>query len=154
MIRKAIKNDIKIYNSRFPEIYETFRIIYNGTMDKDHAKEYYYFGKGFYQSVLEDLPHNAQVFYAEKDGEVIAASIILAANGKINYHLSGSLREYSNLAPTNLILYKTALWGCENRYKTLYLGGGVGSGEDGLFKFKKAFNRGELNRFYIWEENI
>ena len=31
----------------------------------------------------------------------------------------------------------------------LYLGGGVGSGEDGLFKFKRAFYKGELNRFHI-----
>ncbi len=149
VIRKAIKNDVKIYNGRFPEIYETFRNIYNGTMDKDHAEEYYYFGKEFYQSVLEDLPNNAQVFFAEKDGTVIAASIILMANGRINYHLSGSLREYSSLAPTNLLLYRVALWGYENGFKTLYLGGGVGSGEDGLFKFKRAFYKGELNRFHI-----
>ena len=75
---------------------------------------------------------------------------MLFANGKINYHLSGSVREYSSLAATNLLLYETALWGCDNGYKTLYLGGGVGSGEDSLFKFKKAFYRGEdLNRFYI-----
>ena len=39
MIRKAIKNDIKIYNGRFPEIYEKFRIIYNSTMDKDDAEK-------------------------------------------------------------------------------------------------------------------
>ena len=149
VIRKATKNDVRIYNGRFPEIYETFRSIYNGTMDKDHAEEYYYFGKEFYQSVLEDLPNNAQVFFAEKEGKVIAASIILTANGRINYHLSGSLREYSSLAPTNLLLYKVALWGHENGFKTLYLGGGVGSGEDGLFKFKRAFYKGELNRFHI-----
>ena len=149
VIRKATKNDVRIYNGRFPEIYETFRSIYNGTMDKDHAEEYYYFGKEFYQSVLEDLPNNAQVFFAEKEGKVIAASIILTANGRINYHLSGSLREYSSLAPTNLLLYKVALWGYENGFKTLYLGGGVGSGEDGLFKFKRAFYKGELNRFHI-----
>ena len=149
VIRKAVKNDVKIYNGRFPEIYETFRSIYNGTMDKDHAEVYYYFGKEFYQSVLEDLPNNAQVFFAEKEGKVIAASIILTANGRINYHLSGSLREYSSLAPTNLLLYKVALWGHENGFKTLYLGGGVGSGEDGLFKFKRAFYKGELNRFHI-----
>ena len=149
MIRKAIKNDIKICNGRFPEIYEKFRTIYNGTMDKDEAEEYYYFGEQFYASILEDLPENAQVFWAEKDGEVIAASIMLAANGRMNYHLSGSLREYSSLAPTNLLLYKAALWGCANGCKALYLGGGVGSGEDSLFKFKRAFYKGELNHFYI-----
>ncbi len=149
MIRKAIKNDIKIYNGRFPEIYEKFRAIYNGTMDKDNAEEYYYFGESFYKSVLEDLPQNAQMFWAEKDNQVIAASIMLHTNGRMNYHLSGSLREFSSLAPTNLLLYQAALWGCANGYKTFYLGGGVGSGEDSLFKFKRAFYKGELNRFYI-----
>lgn len=149
VIRKAIKNGVVIYNGRFPEIYEKFRIIYNGTMDKDDAEEYYYFGSEFYKSVLEDLPQNAQVFWAEKEGQVIAASIMLATNGRMNYHLSGSLREFSSLAPTNLLLYEAALWGCANGYKTLYLGGGVGSGEDSLFKFKRAFYKGDLNHFYI-----
>ncbi len=149
MIRKALKNDIKIYNGRFPEIYEKFRVIYNRTMDKDDAEQYYYFQPEFYTSVLEDLPSNAQIFWAEKDGLIIAASIMVYANGHMNYHLSGSLREYSSLAPTNLLLYKAALWGCANGYKTLYLGGGVGSGEDSLFKFKRAFYKGELCHFFI-----
>lgn len=149
MIRKAIKNDIKIYNGRFPEIYEKFRTIYNATMDKDGAEEYYYFEPDFYVSLLNDLPQNAQVFWAEKDGQIIAASIMIGANGYLDYHLSGSLREYSSLAPTNLLLYQAALWGYANGYKTLYLGGGVGSGEDSLFKFKRAFYKGDLNHFYI-----
>ena len=154
VIRKAIKNGVKIYNGRFPKIYETFRTIYNGTMDKDNAEQYYYFGEEFYKSVLEDLSQNAQVFYAEKEGIIIAASIFLFANGRMNYHLSGSLREYSNIAPTNLLLYKAALWGQSNGYKTLYLGGGVGSGEDGLFKFKRAFYKGDLNHFYIGKKIV
>lgn len=149
MIRKAIKNDVKVYNGRFTKIYETFRRIYNATMDRDTAEKYYYFAPEFYQSVLEDLPQNAQVFWAEKDGKVISASIIIGANGYLDYHLSGSLREYGSLAPTNLLLYKVALWGCANGYRSLYLGGGVGSSEDNLFKFKRAFYKGDLNHFYI-----
>ncbi len=149
MIRKAIKNGVVIYNGRFPEIYEKFRTIYNDTMDKDNAEEYYYFKPEFYKSILVDLPQNAQVFWAEKDGQIIAASILLATNRKMNYHLSGAVREFSSLAPTNLLLYEAALWGCTNGYKTLYLGGGVGSGDDRLFKFKRAFYRGNLNHFYI-----
>ena len=149
MIRKAVKNGVVIYNGRFPEIFEKFRTIYNGTMDKDNAVEYYYFGQEFYRSILEDLPQNAQVFWAAKDGQVIAASIMIGANGYLNYHLSGSLREFSSLAPGNLILYSAALWGCANGYRTFYLGGGVGSGEDSLFKFKRAFFKGDLNHFFI-----
>ena len=150
VIRKAQKNGIRIYNSRNPEIFETFRAIYNGTMDKDDADEYYYFRKDFYESVCSDLPYNAQVFYAQYEEQVIAASIMLTANGRMNYHLSGSVREYAHLAPTNLLLYEAALWGCTNGCKTLYLGGGVGSHEDNLFRFKKAFFRLEdLPTFYI-----
>lgn len=150
MIRKAQKNGIRIYNGRYPAIFEEFRRIYNGTMDKDNAEEYYYFEPEFYQIVCDDLLQNAQVFYAVFDGKVIAASIMLTANGRMNYHLSGSIKEYANLAPTNLILYEAALWGSANGCKTLYLGGGVGSGEDSLFKFKKGFYRKEeLPRFYI-----
>ena len=149
MIRKAIKNNIKIYNGRFPEIFEKFRVIYNRTMDKDNADEYYYFGTKFYVSVLADLPQNAQVFWAEKEGQIIAVSIMLTANGRMNYHLSGSFREFNSLAPTNLLLYEAALWGYANGCKTLYLGGGVGSGEDSLFKFKRTFYKGDLNHFFI-----
>ena len=45
-------------------------------MDKDGAENYYYFDEQFYKSILNDLPQNAQVFWAEKEGKVIAASII------------------------------------------------------------------------------
>ena len=150
VIRKAQKNSIHIYNGRYPEIYEKFREIYNATMDKDNADSYYYFSPEFYKSVCEDLPYNSQVFFAEMDGKIIAASIMLCANGFMNYHLSGSVREFSNFAPTNLLLYEAALWGYSNGCKTLYLGGGVGSGEDSLFKFKKSFYRLEdLPQFHI-----
>lgn len=57
--------------------------------------------------------------------------------------------EYRNLAPSNLLLYKAALWGYEQGYKTFHLGGGVGSGEDNLYKFKAAFNRNSDYQFSI-----
>lgn len=149
VIRKAKKNGLRVYQGRYPEIYETFREIYNATMDKDRADKYYYFAPAFYESVLNDLPQNAQVFYAQAEDGTVAAAIMLVANGRMNYHLSGSRREFQHLAPTNLLLYEAALWGCANGCKSLHLGGGVGSGEDSLYRFKKAFYRGGPLQFYI-----
>ena len=60
--------------------------------------------------------------------------------------------EYRNLAPSNLLLYKAALWGHEQGFKTFHLGGGVGSGEDNLYKFKAAFNRNSDYQFSIGKE--
>lgn len=149
MIRKAEKNGIEIHHAHDMGLFKDFIRIYNATMDKDKAEEYYYFGEDFYRSIHEDLYGNYEIFYATLDGQIIAMSIMLFANKQMHYHLSGSLIEYRNLAPSNLLLYKAALWGYERGYKTFHLGGGVGSGEDNLYKFKAAFNRNSDYHFSI-----
>ena len=149
MVRKALKSGVEIYHGQFPSIYKTFKEIYDLTMDSDHATDYYYFKDEFYNSIRNDLSDGSEIFWAELDGKIIAASIMIFANGYMNYHLSGSLRKYQHLAPSNLLLYKAALWGYSNGYKSLHMGGGVGSKEDSLYKFKSAFNRSETKQFSI-----
>lgn len=149
MIRKAEKNGIEIHHAADMSLFEEFVKIYNATMDKDNAEEYYYFGEEFYKSIHDDLTGHYEMFYATYEGKIIAMSIMLFANKQMHYHLSGSVLEYRNLAPSNLLLYKAALWGCEHGYKTFHLGGGVGSGEDNLYKFKAAFNRESDYQFSI-----
>ena len=149
MIRKAEKSGVEIHHSKDVKLFDDFIRIYNATMDKDNADSYYYFGEDFYKSIHEDLYDNYEMFYATCDGKIISMSLIIFANNQMHYHLSGSLVEYRNLAPTNLLLYKVALWGYEQGFKTFHLGGGVGSGEDNLYKFKAAFNRNSNYRFSI-----
>ncbi len=152
MIRKAEKNGIEIKHGKDLELFKDFMRIYNATMEKDNAEEYYFFGDAFYESIHNDLNNNYEMFYALLNGEIIAMSIMLFGNKQMHYHLSGSMIEYRNLAPSNLLLYKAALWGCEQGYKTFHLGGGVGSGEDNLYKFKAAFNRNSDYQFSIGKE--
>jgi len=152
MIRKAEKNGVEIRHDKDLKLFKDFRRIYNATMNKDNAEEYYYFGDKFYESIHNDLHDNYEMFYAVLNGEIIAMSIMLYGNKQMHYHLSGSVIEYRNLAPSNLLLYKAALWGCEHGFKTFHLGGGVGSGEDNLYKFKAAFNRNSDYQFSIGKE--
>lgn len=149
MIRKAERNGIEIHHAADMSLFKDFVQIYNTTMDKDNAEEYYYFSDEFYKSIHEDLDGHYEMFYATYEGKIIAMSIMLFANKQVHYHLSGSVLEYRNLAPSNLLLYKAALWGYEHGYKTFHLGGGVGSGEDNLYKFKAAFNRESDYKFSI-----
>lgn len=149
MIRKAEKQGVEILHGKSKELLEDFQKIYNETMDHDNAVDYYYFGDEFYNSINEDLKDNYEIFYAIYHGEIIAMSIMIFANDFMNYHLSGSKYEYRSLAPSNLLLYKAALWGCEQGFRSLHLGGGLGSGEDNLYKFKAAFNRNSDYRFSI-----
>jgi hypothetical protein len=149
MIRKAEKNGIVIKHGQGMGLFDEFIKIYNATMDKDNAEDYYYFKRPFYESIHNDLKDNYEMFWAEYEGKIIAMSIMIFANNRMHYHLSGSLAEYRNLAPSNLLLYMAALWGSEQGYKTFHLGGGVGSGEDNLYKFKSAFNRTSNYQFSI-----
>lgn len=140
-IRKAAKNGITVELSDNPALFEEFIEIYNDTMLKDNAEKYYFFKPDFYQSIIDDLKGKWLMAAAMLDDKIIAMSIMLFCNGHIHYHLSGSILEYRRLNATNLILYETAKYGAEHGYKLFHLGGGVGSGEDPLYKFKKAFNK-------------
>lgn len=111
VIRKAQKIGVKIYWGRNPELYQKFITIYNQTMDKDQAEDYYYFKSDFYESLLNDLKDNSLIFYAQLEDEIIAMSIILFCNDQMHYHLSASKQVYSKYAPTNLLLYEAACWG-------------------------------------------
>lgn len=149
VIRKAEKLGVEIHHGKGIELLRIFKEIYDETMRSDNASDYYFFKDDFYKSIAEYLPENYEVFYATLGDEIISMSIILFENNQIHYHLSGSKREYRSYAPSNLLLYRVALWGHENGYKSFHLGGGVGSGEDPLFKFKAAFNRNSDNQFSI-----
>lgn len=152
MICKAEKNGVTIHHARDYGLFKDFVRIYNETMDKDHAEVYYYFEEEFYKSIHEDLFDHYEMFYAVYGEQIIAMSIILFANRQMHYHLSGSMIEYRNLAPSNLLLYEAALWGCKQGYRTFHLGGGVGSNEDNLYKFKATFNRKSDYQFSIGKQ--
>lgn len=158
MIRKAQKNGIVINNGLSKDLMAEFIAIYNATMERDYASDYYFFKEEFYQSVLDNLKDNCKIFYATLEGKIIAMSIILYANSYMHYHLSGSLFEYRQFAPSNLLLYEAALWGYQQGFKVFHLGGGIGSGEDNLFKFKQAFNKNSSHTFaigkYIYNQEI
>lgn len=148
-IRKAIKNNLIVKHGLSSELFDVFKEIYNKTMDRDDANSYYYFKKEFYDSILNDLNSESDIFYVEYDNKIIAATIIIKSNSKLNYHLSGSLKEYKCFAPTNLLLSEISKWGYKEGYKTFHLGGGVGAKMDSLYEFKKGFNRNEDRKYYI-----
>lgn len=149
VIRKSIKSGVEIYWGRSPELIDEFIVLYTKTMKKDGATDYYYFEKDFYESVLKDLKYNSMFFYAVYEGKIISMSIIIYENKHMHYHLSASDRVYQHLAPTNLLLYEAACWGVNNGFEKFHLGGGLGSKEDNLYKFKKAFNRNSDTVFSI-----
>lgn len=149
MIRKAIKEGVEVRHTNEKWIINNFMELYNQTMDRDNATDYYYFKKDYYETFNDNLPSEHEIFYAVKDEEIIAAAIMLFANNNVHYHLSASNMVGRKYAATNLIISETAKFGVEKGYKGFHLGGGVGAAEDSLYSFKKAFYKGEPKKYFI-----
>ena len=150
VIRKAIKNDVKIHISNSTKLIPEFMDMYKKTMDRDCASPYYYFEKEYYETLFSRNDDGVNFFYADYKNQIISMAIILKKANHIHYHLSASNYEYRNLAATNLLLFEASKWGLKNSCKSFHLGGGVGGDpEDSLFKFKKSFNKQATNEFYI-----
>ncbi len=147
--KKATKSGVEIFWGRSPELFSEFRCMYNKTMEKNNAKNYYNFDEDFYDSVLLDLPYNSLIFYASFEKRKIAMVLITFGNGQIHHHLSASDIEFQYLGPTNLLMYEVACWGNINGFKTFHLGGGVGSKADSLYEFKQGFNKNSDTTFSI-----
>ncbi len=148
-IRKARKNGVSIVLGDILDTVEDFKSIYNSTMDKHKATDYYYFYDRFFNDTVETLAENVFIANAYFESKIIASSLIMKYNNYLHYHFSGALREYRKLPANNLLLYKVAKWGNENGYEKFHLGGGYESETDSLYKFKKSFSKLKDKDFYI-----
>ena len=146
MVRKAVKNGVTIERKPI-EAYEEFLRMYEETMKKDQASQYYFFKRDYFaeQSSLKD---HACIFYAKKEGLPIAGAIFYFNDRFLHYHLAGTHTEYRKYAPSNLMLYEAACWANEKGIGMFHLGGGM-SQDDNLFGFKKQFNKNGRLPFWV-----
>lgn len=147
MIRKAIKNEVSIQIEESEHI-EEFMKIYEETMQRNKADNYYYFNKEYFEYIFREMKGQIKMFCAYYKEKIISAAIFFYNENYMHYHLSGTLKEYKTFASTNLLLYEAAVWAYKHGIKKLHLGGGVGN-EDSLFHFKKQFNKNGKIDFYI-----
>lgn len=143
-IRKCIKSGLEVEVS---EDYDEFFEIYNQTMNRVGAKDFYYFDKKYYDEIKN---HSCCVLmHVKKNSETLAAAIFMKYGDYFHYHLSGSRQEYLNYAPNNILLWEAIKYAKRIGCKKMFLGGGLSDSlEDSLFRFKKKFSS-VCKDFYI-----
>ncbi|WP_026491179.1 lipid II:glycine glycyltransferase FemX [Butyrivibrio sp. XPD2002] len=146
MVRKAKKNGVTVERKSILE-YQDFLPIYEETMVKDDAEDYYFFAEDYFKEQL-NLKDNACFFYAMLDNKPIAGAIMYYNDNYMHYHLAGTHTEYRKYSPSNLLLYEAACWASEHGIKKFHLGGGMVE-DDSLFGFKKQFNKNGRLPFYV-----
>lgn len=141
-IKSLRKSGFKITWNDWDKL-DSFISIYNDTMDKQSAEEYYYFPKEYYSKLKKmnsDKLNVELVLCENSSGEPVAGSIFFNNGINMQYHLSGTHEDYIRESPINLIFDEVFKKYCEkmNRFN---LGGGVGNKKDSLFKFKQRFGK-------------
>ena len=140
-IRKAGKQGVVAFEDKNFDKIKDFIRIYNETMTRNGALEYYFFPESYYDALKKSLGSHLRLFIAEKDGVLVSAALFLVTGEIIQYHLSGTPEKYLSLFGAKIILDEVRKWGAGHGYRWLHLGGGLGSQEDSLFRFKSGFSK-------------
>ena len=122
-------------------LYSEFQRIYLDTMARLSAETSYFFGDWYFARFPEAVAGSCHLCtILAPDGCPAAAGLFTLCGGLAQYHLSGTHHDHIAAAPTKLMLDAMVEYLAGLGASVLHLGGGVGSAEDGLFRFKAGFS--------------
>lgn len=159
LIRKLLKDGVTYNIVENPENMSEFIDVYYSTMDRNDSKEFYYFSKDYFNSLLKKLKENIILVSVFINDTVIAMGLYFKYDNYLHAHLSGTKTEYISLSPAYIIKYAITEWGKNNDYHLIHHGGGISENrEDNLFKFKKKFGKNTEFEFYtgkkVWNQDL
>lgn len=112
-----------------------FISLYQATMNRLSAKPFFYFNDAYFRHLLHRHPWS-RLFFAQRNGKILAASIMLIDVDNAYYHLSCSDFDARRDKPTEAMLAQMVLWAQKHGLNRLHLGGGG----DTLSSFKARFS--------------
>jgi serine/alanine adding enzyme len=140
LARKAEREGLKAHVEAAPASLDEFIAIYERTMRRNAASDFYLFPAVYWQTLIGTLRDRLVRVDVRRGAEVHASALVFATRPWLHYHLAGSSDDGRALGASHLALLATARWGQDRGYERLHLGGGVGGREDSLFEFKSRFD--------------
>lgn len=134
------------------DILEFIKIYYEN-MDRVEARNSYYFEQDYFFKFLESDSLELDLLLAtlNETGEIIAGVMFVKTNNIVQYHLSGSKEAHLDIAPVKLLIDEMRICATEEGgYDFFNLGGGYGSQNDSLLRFKLSFSK-QLYDFCVWK---
>jgi len=142
VIRKAEKAGCTFIVDDKYEYLREFINLYNSTMDKLSADEFYYFDNDYYNNLKRNITDSFIGCVKNNEGQIISAAIFMYCGLYGHYHLSGSDKSKLAISPNNFMLWNAAIELQKRGVKRFHLGGGTnGDEENSLFQFKHKFSK-------------
>lgn len=147
-INKALRENVEVFNEVECKNFNSFYDIYINTMDRNNAKNYYYFSTDFFYNASILLKNNVMYFYSVKDKKIVSTELVLYSKDYVHSFLGGTLNEYFEFRPNNILKHEIILEAKKKGVKYFILGGGY-KPDDGIYNYKKAFNPNGEKEFYV-----
>jgi serine/alanine adding enzyme len=122
---------------------ERFRAVYDETMTRIGARDFYLFPPEYYRALADGLGDRLGIALALHGEEVAGGALFMADRRFAHYHLSGTADTGRELKAGTLLVHAGAVWAAERGCELLHLGGGT-QGADSLYAFKRSFGGREL----------
>jgi len=144
-----------VIEGNIEEHLDAFIHLYLENMKRVDADESYFFETDYYHRLLSSNDYKSKLMLCKHNEtqEIIAGAIFIKTGNIVQYHLSGLDEEYFDLNPIKLIIDEIRIKSTLDGYKYLNLGGGKGSEEDSLFKFKSGFSK-DFKTFKVWKHIV
>lgn len=147
-VKKAESNCLLVSTDAVGEHLDEVLDIYYKTMERNDAKNFYYFDRAYFQAIIDTLPDKFMFFHVWHEDTIISTELVLCSERYVYSFLGGTLDDYYPMRPNDLLKYEIIKWSKETGHKAFILGGGY-SGNDGIYRYKKAFAPGDDVPFYV-----
>ena len=137
-VRKALKDGLEATVVCAPASIDGFVSVYEETMRRRDAADFYLFDDAYWRALVEDVP--LVLVEVRRGGELVSGMLGMGEPPWLHYHLGGTTQEGMRHGASHLALYTLAQHGHENGYEVLHLGGGVGGRDDSLREYKRRFS--------------
>jgi hypothetical protein len=122
--------------------YDRFMELYRSTMSEVDAASWYFFSRDYFEGLRAGLGPALLLCVVENAaGEIVNASLFTEYAGIVQYHLSGTTKLPDLPDATKLMLHFMRGFAKQRGNRQFHLGGGRGSADDSLFRFKSGFSK-------------
>jgi hypothetical protein len=137
-IKKAERAGVEVFSEASTKHVDQFDCVYSATLQRNGAREFYYFDSAFYGALATRLEGNYRFFYATVNDVIVSCELVLFHGLYCHSFIGGTLEPYQDSCPNHLlkrqIIRDAHAMGC--RY---YLLGGGQSPYDSVWNYKRCF---------------
>lgn len=127
-----------------------FMRVYNATMTRTSADPLFFIGATSFARLVAALaPHRAAAFvHVVQDDAIISTELLLLSSDALYSFLGGTLEDRFELRPNDLLKHEAIAWGTDRGMRAYVLGGGL-EADDGIFRYKEAFDPQGRRPFHV-----